>query len=173
MPRFPNTIFAAVMMLLAAVLAPLASRPAAAVDTTNVDYLAEMAIRQLAESWDSAQIAPLFAEAQRAELHSEPVRLAVRGMAALGTVKLVTEQFRTFSTMSQFGMGAGQTTRSYATRAYLVEYAGGGAKITVAMVGDGRHTDIQLINIRKLTPPPAIVTLGRPDMHVWSEFERW
>ena len=72
-----------------------------------------------------------------------------------------------------FGMGAGQTTRSYATRAYLVEYAGGGAKITVAMVGDGRHTDIQLINIRKLTPPPAIVTLGRPDMHVWSEFERW
>lgn len=166
-------------ILLAAALAGIAAmmmpiRPAAAVETTNVDYLAEAAIRQLAEGWDTARVAPLFTEAHRAELQGDAVRASVRALSVLGPVKAVAEQFRTFSAMSQFAMGAGQTTRSYATRAYWVEFAGGTAKISVATVGDGRNTDITVMSIRKMMPQPmAQVTLGRPDAHVWSQFEHW
>jgi hypothetical protein len=165
-------LVAATLVGLAVILLP--AKPAAAAETTNVDYLAEAAIRQLAEGWDTSRIAPLFAEAHRAELQSDAVRASLKPLSDLGPVKAVSEQFRTFSTMSQFSMGIGQTTRSYATRAYWVEITGGAAKVSVAMVGDGRNTDITVMSIRKMMPPPtAQVTLGKPDAHVWSQFEQW
>jgi hypothetical protein len=133
-------------------------------------------IRELAASWDATKLRPALRATGCTACADEALRTAVRELSTLGAFKEISKASMgkvSFSKQLSFATMTLLTPYEQ-TVAYDVVFESGRAKITIAMRGDGRTSDVVMMHIRPQAPAAAkAVTLGRIEPWMWEYATTW